>query len=271
MPNARKAGVPPDVIREWTADFKKKKAEQKEKGGNKLPSGSVQYTHEGVTYTAKWTNQAKGYVGFPEAAYEARVEGQRSRKGEQQKIKLTPMEQLMNDYKYQDAALLTEASGQRHVVDHIDPIAAGGFSNAPWNLQVLTEPTNAAKSNTLGGAIGVTAREEGRYLADLAGQLRGMRGTVGFSPFMTGVTLPPLGGFQQDTPQPSILPGGTAYKPPELEGMATDQQPMTQLPPQPQEDLSQQVMEAAGMVLTVGAGLIKGAGGVINFVTGGGF
>jgi hypothetical protein len=52
--------------------------------------------------------------------------------------------------------------------------------------------------------------------------------------------------------------------------MATDQKPM-QLPPQPQEDLSQQVMQAAGMVLTVGAGLVQGAGGVINFVTGGGF
>jgi hypothetical protein len=270
MPSARKAGVPPEVLQEWEADFRQKKAEQKKTGGRKLPSGSVQYTYNGVTYTAKYVGKNRS-VNFPEAAYEARVEGQRSRKGEQQKIKLTPMEQLMNDYKYQDAALLTEASGQRHVVDHIDPIDAGGFSNAPWNLQVLTEPTNAAKSNTLGGAIGATAREESRYLADLAGQLRGMRGTVGFSPFMTGVTLPPLGGFQQDTPQPSILPGGTAYKPPELEGMATDQQPMTQLPPQPQEDLSQQVMEAAGMVLTVGAGLIQGAGGVINFVTGGGF
>jgi hypothetical protein len=87
---------------------------------------------------------------------------------------------------------------------------------------------------------------------------------------MTGVTLPPLPGFQQDTPQLTVLPGGTTYKPPELKGMATDQKPM-QLPPQPQEDLSQQVMQAAGMMLTVGAGLVQGAGGVINFVTGGGF
>ena len=269
MPSARRAGVPPDVLKEWEADFRQKKADQQKAGGRKLPSGSVQYEYEGTVYTAKFSGPNRS-VSFPEAAYEARVEGQRSRKGEQQKIKLTSIEQLMNDYKYQDAALLTEASGQRHVVDHIDPIDKGGFSNAPWNLQVLTEPTNAAKSNILGGAIGAQAREEGRYLADLAGQLRGMRGTIGFSPFMTGITLPPLPGFQEDTPQPTVLPGGTTYKPPELEGIATDQEPM-QLPPQPQEDLSQQVMETAGKVLMVGAGLIKGIGGTIQFMTGGGF
>jgi hypothetical protein len=179
MPSARRAGVPPEVLQEWEADFRKKKADQQKAGGRKLPSGSVQYEYEGTVYTAKFSGPNRS-VSFPEAAYEARVEGQRSRKGEQQKIKLTSMEQLMNDYKYQDADLLTRESGQRHVVDHIDPINKGGFSNAPWNLQVLTEPTNAAKSDTLGGDIGVKAREESRYLANLANQLRGLRGVVNF-------------------------------------------------------------------------------------------
>jgi len=177
----------------------------------------------------------------------------------------------MRDYRYEDARMLSEYLGQDIEVDHTNPVSKGGFSNDPNNLGLLSKQSNLGKSNLVGGDAYRQAIEEGRYLSELANRLREERGGIHFNPFMTGVTLPPLPGFQQDTPQPSILPGGTAYKPPELEGMATDQQPMTQLPPQPQEDLSQQVMEAAGMVLTVGAGLIQGAGGVINFVTGGGF
>lgn len=270
MPSARKAGVPPDVIKEWTADFKKKKAEQKEAGGNRLPSGSVQYTHEGVTYTAKWTNQSKGYVAFPEAAYEAKVESGRSRKGEQQKIKLSSMEQLMRDYRYEDARMLSEYLGQDIEVDHTHPVSRGGFSNDPNNLGLLSKQSNLGKSNLVGGDAYRQAIEEGRYLSELANRLREERGGIHFNPIMTGLTLPPLPGFQEDTPQPTVLPNGTTYKPPELEGIATDQEPM-QLPPQPQEDLSQQVMETAGKVLMIGAGLVRGIGGTIQFMTGGGF
>lgn len=269
MPSARRAGVPPDVLKEWEADFRQKKADQQKAGGKKLPSGSAQYTYNGVTYTAKYVGKNRA-VNFPEAAYEARVESGRSRKGEQQKIQLSSMEQLMRDYRYEDARMLSEYLGQDIEVDHTNPVSKGGFSNDPNNLGLLSKQSNLGKSNLVGGDAYRQAIEEGRYLSELANRLREERGGIHFNPFMTGVTLPPLPGFQQDTPQPTVLPGGTTYKPPELKGMATDQKPM-QLPPQPQEDLSQQVMQAAGMVLTVGAGLVQGAGGVINFVTGGGF
>jgi len=269
MPSARRAGVPPEVLKEWEADFRQKKAEQAKAGTKRLPSGSVQYEYDGVTYTAKYVGKDRS-VNFPEAAYEARVEGARSRKGEQQKIQLSSMEQLMRDYRYEDARMLSEYLGQDIEVDHTNPVSKGGFSNDPNNLGLLSRESNLGKSNLVGGDAYRQAIEEGRYLSELANRLREERGGIHFNPFMTGVTLPPLPGFQEDTPQPTVLPGGTAYKPPELEGMATDQKPM-QLPPQPQEDLSQQVMQAAGMMLTVGAGLVQGAGGVINFVTGGGF
>ena len=180
MPSARKAGVPPDVIEKWTADFKKKKAEQKEAGGNKLPSGSVQYSHDDVTYTAKWTNQAKGYVGFTEAAYEAKVEGARSRKGEQQKIKLSEAEQLLQQYRYEDAKMLSEYLGQPIEVEHGIPVSKGGFTNDPNNLGFATKETNLAKSDKLGGSEYNRALEEHKYLSNLANELRAERGAIKF-------------------------------------------------------------------------------------------
>lgn len=180
MPNARRAGVPPEIVKEWEADFKKKKAEQRKTGGRRLPSGSVQYTHDGVTYTAKWANQAKGTINFPEAAYEARVEGSRSRKGEQQKIKLSEAEQLMQQYRYEDAKMLSEHMGQPIDVDHNIPIAKGGFSNDPNNLGLTTRETNLAKSDKLGGSDYNRAVDEHKYLSNLANQLRSEQGSIRF-------------------------------------------------------------------------------------------
>ena len=233
MPSARRAGVPPDVIKEWEADFRKKKAEQQKKGGRKLPSGSVQYTHNGVTYTAKWgggtTRSGIKSVSFPEAAYEARIEGQRSRRGEQQKIRLSSIEQMMVDNKYQDADLLTRESGQRHVVDHKVPVAAGGFSNAPWNLDVLTDPTNLKKSDTVGGEIGRIAAAEAAHNAEIAIQLRQLkatRGAIGFNPIITKTEMPPLGGFQEGGENlPQTTAGTTQYKPETLGGFDTTAAP----------------------------------------------
>jgi len=171
MPSARRAGVPPETVKEWEADFKQKKAKQKQTGGRKLPSGAAQYEHDGVTYTAKWTNQSKGKVGFPEAAYEARVEGARSRKGEQQKIKLSSLEQQLVDLRYKDAQRLSKHLGQPIVVDHLAAIAKGGFSNDPNNLILLTEATNLKKSDSMD--FYNQAMEESKYLSQLAADLDG--------------------------------------------------------------------------------------------------
>ncbi len=186
MPSARRAGVPPDVLKEWEADFRKKKAEQAKSGGKKLPSGSVQYTHDGVTYTAKYVGKNRS-VNFPEAAYEARVEGSRSRKGEQQKIKLSEAEQLMQQYRYEDAKMLSEYMGQPIDVDHNIPIAKGGFSNDPNNLGLTTRETNLAKSDKLGGSDYNRALGEHRYLSELANKLRSERGSIRFGSAMKAI------------------------------------------------------------------------------------
>jgi hypothetical protein len=171
MPSARRAGVPPEIVKEWETDFKQKKAEQKQTGGRKLPSGAAQYEHDGVTYTAKWGDQAKGKVNFPEAAYEARVEGARSRKGEQQQIKLGSLEQQLVDLRYKDAQRLSRYLGQPIVVDHLAAIAKGGFSNDPNNLILLTEATNIKKSDSMD--FYNQAMEESKYLSQLAADLDG--------------------------------------------------------------------------------------------------
>ena len=183
MPSARRAGVPPEVLQEWEADFRKKKAEQAKSGGKKLPSGSVQYEHNGTVYTAKFSGPNRS-VSFPEAAYEARVEGSRSRKGERQKIKLSEAERLMQQYRYEDAKMLSEHMGQQIDVDHNIPIAKGGFSNDPNNLGLTTRETNLAKSDKLGGSDYNRALGEHRYLSELANKLRSERGSIKFGSAM---------------------------------------------------------------------------------------
>lgn len=173
MPNASRAGVPPEVIAEWKADFKQKREEA---GGKKLPRGAAQYTYDGVTYTAKLSGNG---IGFPEASYEAAAAGARGRNTSKQRIKLSSVEQMMVNNKYDDARLLTEESGIKHVVDHNVPVKHGGFSNAPWNLNVLTETTNAAKSDKVGGPTERAALAESAHNTQVAEQLRQLKAERG--------------------------------------------------------------------------------------------
>ena len=169
MPNASRMGVPPEIIAQWKEDFRQKKAEQAKSGSKRLPSGSVQYEYDGVVYTAKLSG--KGSVAFPQASYEAKVEGARSRKGEQQKIKLSSIEQQLVDQKYEDARMLSKHLGQKVVVDHIIPIDKGGFANDPNNLQLITEGTNLRKSSSMEWYN--ASQDESKYLSNLANELAG--------------------------------------------------------------------------------------------------
>jgi 5-methylcytosine-specific restriction endonuclease McrA len=50
---------------------------------------------------------------------------------------------------YAEARRLSEATGVRHEVDHICPLAGTNFSglHVPWNLQILTSDANKRKGN----------------------------------------------------------------------------------------------------------------------------
>jgi len=115
------------LFKNGLTEFRKLKAEAKAKDSiKKLPQKALQHTYNGVTYTGKWSG--KNSVSWPQASYEAKVEGARSRKGEQQKIQLSSIELV--DQKYADANFLSNLMGQKIVVDHVIPIGQKGFSNA---------------------------------------------------------------------------------------------------------------------------------------------
>ena len=266
MPSARKSGVPPDVLKEWQADFKQKKADQKEKGTKRLPSGSVQYVHEGETYTAKWSNQAKGYVAFPKASYEAKVEGARSRKGEQQKIKLSSIEEMIANNYYEDARFLSNLLGTEIVVDHILPINKRGCSNDPNHFQLLTSNTNNRKSDSL--EYYNAASEESKYLSELAfkerSKINSNNGSarLNVNAIMTQANMPALGGFQEQEITPTTLPGGSSYTPPELQPSQKYSVPET--PPTPKVDMSPSVMETVSDVVETATPYVVGAAAAVG-------
>jgi len=257
MPNASVAGVPPEIIQEWTADFKKLKAEAKAKGIKKLPAGSLQHTYNGVTYTGKLSG--KNSVSWPQASYEAQVEGARSRKGEQQKIKLSSIENMMVDNYYE------EAQRRGLHVDHRIPISAGGPSNAPWNIGLMQPKENLRKGDLQGND----------YIYEPFLQSGGSA-KLNVNAIMTRANMPALGGFQQQEITPTILPGGSSYTPPKLQPSQPVQLPETPVTPKVQmaptvmESISEGVETATpyvvGAATAVGGIMLNAGKGVINLL-----
>ena len=241
MPNASVAGVPPEEIKKWTADFKKQKAEAKAKGIKKLPNKALQHTYNGVTYTGKLSGTT---VSWPQSSYEAKVEGSRSRKGEQQKIKLSSIEQMMVDNYYQ------EAQKRGLHVDHRIPISAGGPSNAPWNIGLMQPEENLRKGDLQGNSY--------TYEPFLQS---GGSAKLNVNAIMTRANMPALGGFQQQEITPTTLPGGSSYTPPKLQPSQRVQLPET--PPTPKVDMSPSVMETVSDVVETATPYVVGAGAAV--------
>jgi len=265
MPNASVAGVPPEEIKKWTADFKKQKAEAKAKGMKKLPNKALQHTYNGVTYTGKWSGTT---VSWPQSSYEAKVEGSRSRKGEQQKIQLSSIEQKLVDQKYEYAKFLSNLMGQKIVVDHIIPIGAKGFSNDPNNLQLLTDRTNSRKSDSTEWYN--AALEESQYLSDLAFKesskfdFNSSSAKLNVNAIMTQANMPALGGFVHHNRGPSVTADQSLYTPPKLQPSQDYSVPKT--PVTPKVSMTPTVMETITDVVETATPYVVGAAAAVGGV-----
>ena len=265
MPNASVAGVPPEEIKKWTADFKKQKAEAKAKGMKKLPNKALQHTYNGVTYTGKWSGTT---VSWPQSSYEAKVEGSRSRKGEQQKIQLSSIEQKLVDQKYEYAKFLSNLMGQKIVVDHIIPIGAKGFSNDPNNLQLLTDRTNSRKSDSTEWYN--AALEESQYLSDLAFKesskfdFNSSSAKLNVNAIMTQANMPALGGFVHHNRGPSVTADQSLYTPPKLQLSQDYSVPKT--PVTPKVSMTPTVMETITDVVETATPYVVGAAAAVGGV-----
>ena len=136
----RKRYVPPEILNPIVDAY----IEFKKKNPGKAPDGAAQFEYEGVTYTLKKKGKKGRYSAVP-AWMEARDARNRDGRKRNQQIPLGSIEQMMVNNVYQ------EASKRGLAVDHDIPIAAGGPSNAPWNLKLRTHEVNGAKGDKVGG------------------------------------------------------------------------------------------------------------------------
>lgn len=133
--------IPESIFLKEIEKFKK----ARDAASGKLKHGEAQFKYNGKTYTImKNSGHKHGHQVTP-AWKEARKAGTRRGRAKNQQIQLSSIEQMMVDNMYQEAA------ERGLVVDHINPIALGAPSNAPWNLKLRDAETNSKKGATLGG------------------------------------------------------------------------------------------------------------------------
>lgn len=82
--------------------------------------------------------------------YKALTSVRRRRHREATPAWITPAQKLAMRKLYLTAIKLTEATGERYVVDHIVPLLSPVVCglHVPWNLRVITQSENLQKSNT---------------------------------------------------------------------------------------------------------------------------
>ena len=128
--------VPEDVYERELAAYKKRRSASNDK------RVLAQFTYNGKNYTFQ-----KGGKGYQLKHSAERVQKEQNRRGRalNQQIALSSIEQMMVDN------IFEEANRRGLHVDHKIPIAAGGPSNAPWNLGLMTGEENSAKGDRQGG------------------------------------------------------------------------------------------------------------------------
>ena len=190
----------------------------------------------------EWYPDNKG-KNYSAKAISAKLQEVADRRGKSnnQKLKLSSIEQMMVDNIWRDAVT------QGLAVDHTIPIAKGGPTNAPWNLRLMDPKINSSKGDKIGGhwpTIPLTMPYMSKH--DLT-----MRQTA------------PQGGF---TPLPQTTAhGGGGYRPP----LTSAKQGVTKLPDLPPISTGN---HGDGLVPTVVNSVIDGlkvVAGVVGAITGG--
>jgi len=104
---------------------------------------TASFTYNGERFSIHKDGRG-GWKLDPQSRRTAQQAAREGRKANQS-VKLSSIEQKMVDNYYD------EASKRGLQVDHRIPLAAGGPSNAPWNLGLMKSKENKRKSDTVGG------------------------------------------------------------------------------------------------------------------------
>ena len=154
----KKHDIPDDVLER---ERLRVKALRDNKTGGRLPNGSAQFVHNGITYTLSPNHKQRHGLEVKVASKEAAKESRRRGRRRDQSIELTSQQRAEFDQVYDDARLFSEATGIPHQVDHINPIERGGIANDPANLQIIEQRLNYEKGVSTSGPHFDAARRNG--------------------------------------------------------------------------------------------------------------
>lgn len=251
-----------------------------------IDAGKTEYTRtNGQTYNIRNLNNPKHQFNYSNQGGRDELKSSRKANRGSGAVSTRARNERLSTPKGADKAAfgeaMTAASAQGKEAHHKTPVYLTGNALAEMSPKRQKEyheryakagvPIGNLAENILGlyPKEHRTAHAEGKAVQDW---LKNKNGGVGLNvqAIMTKSNMPTLGGFQEQETAPTILPGGSTYKPPQLGGMSQEYLP-AEPPMTPNEDLSKQVMT----ILGIGAGMlyqgVKGVGGAVQFITGGGF